>query len=293
MIVVPQILFENPQVKTILRDGNTCILKKTLTSSLVNREGYISNHVIVVLIKGRQEIRNFDGNKISVKEGEVLFIPRGMYYISDFIAKEGTFKSLLFYFDDSIIEEYLSKTRLTNFAKDNATDHLKIKLVPSIQTFSEALINIYESRSIENKEFLNVKILELCFLIGESVQNQDFDNFLFNLTLPKKRNIKSFMEANFDKPLMIEDYAYLTGRSLSTFRRDFKSSFNITPQKWIRGKRMKKALFLIEGGNYRVADLAFEVGFENVSYFIKAFKKETGYSPKQYMLIRQKNNVRN
>ena len=49
------------------------------------------------------------------------------------------------------------------------------------------------------------------------------------------------MEKNFDKPLKIEDYAYLTGRSLSTFRRDFKSYFEITPQKWNPGKKNGKS----------------------------------------------------
>ena len=38
------------------------------------------------------------------------------------------------------------------------------------------------------------------------------------------------MERNFDKPLTIEDYAYLTGRSESTFRREFKIKYGVYPQ---------------------------------------------------------------
>ena len=41
-----------------------------------------------------------------------------------------------------------------------------------------------------------------------------------------------------------------------------------------------------------VTDLAFEVGYENISYFIKEFKNKTGISPKQYMLAQHRNKLR-
>ena len=96
MILIPQRLFESPQVTTILRDGNVCILQKELTEPVVKREGYISNHVVSIVLAGEQQIRTYDENLIRVKQGEVLFIPRGMYYITDLLPKDGTFKSLLF-----------------------------------------------------------------------------------------------------------------------------------------------------------------------------------------------------
>ena len=49
MILIPQRLFDNPKVSTILRDGNVCILRKELTEPVVNRQGYISNHVVSML----------------------------------------------------------------------------------------------------------------------------------------------------------------------------------------------------------------------------------------------------
>ena len=101
------------------------------------------------------------------------------------------------------------------------------------------------------------------------------------------------MEKNFDKPLKIEDYAYLTGRSISTFRRDFKSTYNMTPQKWLKEKKMEKALLLLNHKELSVTDLAYEIGYENVSYFIKVFKNNVGQSPKQYMLSLHRNNLLN
>jgi AraC-like DNA-binding protein len=43
----------------------------------------------------------------------------------------------------------------------------------------------------------------------------------------------------FNMPL--EKFAYLTGRSLSSFKRDFNKAFNTTPQRWLTQKRLELA----------------------------------------------------
>ena len=148
------------------RDGNVCILKKELSQSLINREGYISNHVVVMLLEGEQQIRTFDDEIIKVTAGEVLFIPRGMYHITDLKHENGKFRSLLFYFDDVLIQEFLSTSRVTEISKEKAPDHLKFGQVPSIKLFAESLLNIYASNQLRNKNFLNLKILELLHLLN-------------------------------------------------------------------------------------------------------------------------------
>lgn len=293
MILIPQRLFGEKQVKTILRDGNVCILEKQLSKPLINREGYISNHVISILLSGQQQINTYEDNRITTKAGEILFIPRGLYHITDLLPKQGHFHSLLFYFGDDLVQEFLSTVRVEEIKRTNVPEYLKLGVVPTVNLFAETLIQIYQSKTIRDKNFLNLKILELLHLLNNLVPEKEFTEFLFQLTLPKKRNIKTFIQNNFDKPLNIEDYAYLTGRSVSTFRRDFKAQFDITPKKWLKEKRIEKAVDLLNKQDISVTQLAYEVGYENISYFIKAFKTQMGLSPKQYMLSENRNNFRN
>ncbi|MEL6803791.1 MAG: AraC family transcriptional regulator, partial [Bacteroidota bacterium] len=89
-----------------------------------------------------------------------------------------------------------------------------------------------------------------------------------------------------DKALRVEDFAYLTGRSLSTFRRDFKAAFGQAPRQWLRAKRLEHAYNIIAQGDQRVSDLAQAAGYENVSYFIREFRKQYGQSPKQLMMAK-------
>ena len=56
---------------------------------------------------------------------------------------------------------------------------------------------------------------------------------------------------------------------------------------------MDKAVQLIQQGSDNVTQLAFAVGYENISYFIQAFKTHTGSSPKQYILDVNRNQLLN
>lgn len=79
--------------------------------------------------------------------------------------------------------------------------------------------------------------------------------------------------------LTLEKFGYLTGRSLTTFKRDFKKAFNSSPQKWIIQKRLELAHYQLSEKGRKPKDLYLEIGFENLSHFSFAFKKHFGYAP--------------
>jgi AraC-like DNA-binding protein len=79
--------------------------------------------------------------------------------------------------------------------------------------------------------------------------------------------------------LSIGEIALYTGRSLATFKRDFKKISNLSPQKWIMQKRLNVAYEKIKEGGEKIADVCFDVGFKNRSHFTTAFKKQFGFTP--------------
>lgn len=148
-----------------------------------------------------------------------------------------------------------------------------------IHTYVNSLLSVYQNANCSS-ELLDLKLMELLYLIrlqdGGSV-------FLSSLAFPnlskKRRNIKVFMQNNYSKNLNVQDYALLTGRSISTFIREFKITYNTTPKKWLISQRLKKSHLLLKHANYSVTEAAIEVGYENVSHFIKAYKIRYGYTP--------------
>ena len=79
--------------------------------------------------------------------------------------------------------------------------------------------------------------------------------------------------------LPLEKFGYLTGRSLTTFKRDFSKVFRLTPQRWLTQKRLELAHYMLIEKKKKPIDVCYEVGFENLSHFSYAFKKHFGYSP--------------
>ena len=77
----------------------------------------------------------------------------------------------------------------------------------------------------------------------------------------------------------IEKFGHMTGRSLTTFKRDFKKAFNTTPQKWLIEKRLALAHQQLERDGRKPIEVYLETGFENLSHFSFAFKKHFGYPP--------------
>ena len=69
------------------------------------------------------------------------------------------------------------------------------------------------------------------------------------------------------------------GLSRSQFYRKILSITGLSPNNFIKEYRLEKALNLIENQKGNVAQIAFETGFNNPSYFSKCFQKRYGVLP--------------
>ena len=90
------------------------------------------------------------------------------------------------------------------------------------------------------------------------------------------------MQANFMYNLKMEEFANLSGRSITSFKKDFIGTFKCTPGKWLQKRRLEHAKYLLELTDKNINELVFETGFENASHFIRVFKQAYGLSPLQF-----------
>ena len=87
--------------------------------------------------------------------------------------------------------------------------------------------------------------------------------------------------------LKIADFAKLCGKSLSSFKREFKNKFNTTPSRWLINKRLDHSKTLLLGTNLTVSEVGYECGFKNNSHFIQAFKKVAKVTPNSYRILKK------
>jgi len=102
---------------------------------------------------------------------------------------------------------------------------------------------------------------------------------------PVRTDLTEIMETHFASPISIPELAYLSGRSLASFKRDFQAIYNMAPSNWIRNKRLNKAHEAIQSTRLPIADICYTLGFENTSHFSRLFKSHFGYPPSSIRTI--------
>lgn len=287
--VIPKALYTLKNLKPILSDDRSSILRKTLDQSLINLGKFIATPLIVYIRRGRQIIRDHDGFDNFVEEDHLIFLPRDVYCVSDFVADKGHFEAFLFFIDERVIEKYLNSSapsmpapaQVSAPSARHGERTYVLRANEQIRRYINSLGEVYTGGE-NTAALLEIKLMELLHLIA--IQDRTF-RFIKALSSDKaaieKRSITDFMEKYFSHNLKIEDYALLTGRSVSTFMRDFKKAYGTTPNQWIIQRKVDMAHRMLVEQNASVTNAAMEAGYDNVSHFIKAYKRQFGVTPKK------------
>ena len=80
----------------------------------------------------------------------------------------------------------------------------------------------------------------------------------------------------------VEDLARSVGLSSSQLRRKLQALTGLSPNQFIRRVRLLRAEELLRRRAGTVSEIAYAVGFNNLSYFAKCFQAEFGSSPSEY-----------
>lgn len=243
---------------------------------LFKTEVVFDHHMLVWFISGETKIIQAEATYL-FGPGDIFLIPRNQLATIINYPKDGlphkavamhlsTTRLRDFYFHLDVKPKTLTSHKIRSF-----TDH------PLLRSYLASLIPYFELQDPFPENIASLKINEAISILR--LIDPDIDNMLANFEEPGKIDLTNFMEKNFMFNMPMEKFGYLTGRSLSTFIRDFKKHFNATPQKWLTQKRLELAHYQLSEKRKRPVDIYLEVGFEDLSHFSYAFKKHFGYSP--------------
>ena len=244
MVTVPARLLELPNVSVLHQDADVLILEKRLQQSQEARASYTSMHVLAVVVEGEQYVEIADGPSHHVRAGEAMLLRRGLYTVTDLIAAPGAdFTARLIYFTGRGVKPAGSKADTTE--------------APPPFPFRVAWPS---SRGSALK------------LLGR------LPGIATVLRAPRRCDPVNFLREHYDKALTLDDLAYLTGMSVSTFQRQFRRQTGESPRNWIIARRMAQARKLLQQG-LAVARVAERVGYRNTSHFIATYRRTYGRTP--------------
>lgn len=239
-------------------------------------------HTLIYLQSGELEITE-RGKTTLLREGECAFIRRDNQVTLTKRVKEGKpYHSLVLKFSRNFLREFYQRIDKESIPEKVKRNNVSLYLLPAhrpdITSLFESVIPYLDSDVKPSEELLNLKMAEGVFVLLHTDLNLYAS--LFDFTEPWKIDILSYMHENYMYDLSLEEMANYTGRSLATFKRDFKKASNLTPQKWLINKRMEVAHELLQKNkNKKVTEVCFDVGFKNLSHFSKIYKETYGYTP--------------
>jgi AraC family transcriptional regulator len=91
--------------------------------------------------------------------------------------------------------------------------------------------------------------------------------------------VAQLIDAELHEPLSLERLAAVVALSPYHFARAFKASTGMPPHRFVTQRRMDRAMTLLTTTRASVMEIAYAVGFGNVSHFRRLFRRHTGFLP--------------
>ncbi|MCD7972865.1 MAG: AraC family transcriptional regulator [Candidatus Azobacteroides sp.] len=237
-------------------------------------------HYLVYVYSGEMLLVE-NGKEISVRSGQCIFIRRDhRVQFTKHPVGEESFKSISLVFKRNFLRKYYQKFQTKNPVEDIEplqSSVIKLPETAGLESLFLSMKPYFETAQEPQQELIDLKMQE--GVLSLLAINKAFFPTLFDFTEPWKIDILDFLNENYMYDLTMEEIASYTGRSLATFKRDFKKISDLSPQKWLIKKRLEKAHEMIKANKSRITDVCYEVGFKNRSHFTTAFKKYYGYPP--------------
>lgn len=245
-------------------------------------EEMVSEHMLVYLCSGELDLIAPD-KKYHLKKGDSFFIKRNhlVKKIKQPSKNGEPFKGLFLQLKMPFLKRMLHEHNITVPLVSNPvtakSTYVMLEKHPFLNGLFSSLEQYFDAQQYPSKELMETKLQEAVFTLLQL--RPDLGQVLFDFSEPWKINLEDFMNKNYKCDLTVEEFAHYTGRSLSTFKKDFAEVFHNTPSRWIVKRRLEEAKCLMEKLGKKSADVYLEVGFKNLSHFSTAFKREFGISP--------------
>jgi AraC family transcriptional regulator, exoenzyme S synthesis regulatory protein ExsA len=239
-------------------------------------EVIFEHHMLVWFISGETKIIQADAT-YTFHSNDIFLIPRNQLTTVINSSRPGLpHQSVVMYLTKERLKDFYSRHKAA--AKIRAPSKIyRFSKHPLLRSCLASLIPYFDLGDHLPAAIAAIKIEEAISILRAI--DASVDSLLADFEEPGKINLADFMERHFMFNMPIDRFGYLTGRSVATFRRDFKKIYNTTPQKWLTEKRLQLAHYQMAEKQRKPIDVYFEAGFENLSHFSHAFKNYYGYPP--------------
>lgn len=242
-------------------------------------------YTISFVTNGEKAIFRPSNNTI-VSAGEGIVIPEGNSLMAEHTLNQHKYSSVLVFFPAKLAHDFLNRHKLNlKSLAVKETDYIKFRQTNYFAGYIKSLQALIDEGQNLPYELAVTKVEELLLVLLQSHRDQLISLLQSNTPSPELL-LKNVVENNLFNNLTLDELAFLSNKSLASFKRDFEKAYHIAPGKYIRERKLEIACQELEQGK-NATSLYIDFGYDNLSNFSSAFKKKFGVSPKQYQLNAQ------
>ena len=178
--------------------------------------------------------------------------------------------------EDSLLHSFIIQCLRGDNSKSTYL-HFKVSDVLPVQNLIENLIwNLLDDRQVQkniNEITMGLILLQLLNHVDDIGYNGDDSSLIFH--------VLKYIEANFANGSLTE-LSQILFYDFNALSKQIKKLTGKTYTDLVQEKRISHACFLLESTNLGISEISQLVGYDNISYFHRVFRKFQGMSPKKY-----------
>ena len=250
------------------------------SKEITKQQIILNQNTFSFLIEGNKEVV-FDNSTLSIDNSKFLIMKSGHCLMTEKLSNTQNYRSVLLFFSNEIVLKFIRENGLNGNKLSAYKSVYSFNYDEFIQRFINSLLAIPKLSTNTQKRILEVKFEEILLYLTE-IYGVEFLHSLSEKSNDISQKFIQTVETNWMGKLTLKELAFLCNMSVSTFNREFKKQYAESPIKWFQNKRLAYAHHLLSKEQKSSSEIYVEVGYENLSSFIQAYKSKFGITPKQH-----------
>ena len=246
----------------------------------------------LILVTYGQGIFTVNGRKYLCEKDDIILIPSGAIHSMEQHQNDNVeYFNILFSFslleenpDSHCSRQFFSRISENVILKEyhlKKDTFLNSQILPLVKDLVAHRAEKYSGYEL----MIKARLFEILHIIINQNLNEDRNknhNERERINTDRLKKILSYTAEHFSERITIEDAASVCSVSPSRFMSIFRAQTGMSYIQYLNDYRLEASTELLTSGSFSVTEIAIKNGFENISYFIRAFRKKFGCTPLEY-----------
>ena len=272
---------ENSGHQVVVHELKDLLTEEEFIPSKPHRHTYYQ----ILFVEKGSGIHKLDFNETEINAPVINFLSPGQ--VHDLVFERKETEGYMINFDGEFFDKFLTKSNgldglpFFGYRKSINSFHIETEKVQELKNIFKKINSLFEAKSKMHVEFIRIYLLELFYTVMSGTE-ENTENI--NITNQKSiiYRFENLVEQNYTTehyPKFYADKLAITANYLNFICKNFSGK---KAGEIIRDRVILEAKRLLVNSEFSISQIAFQLGFDDNSYFTKFFKTFSGNSPSEF-----------